>query len=468
MKTSIIVLTYNQLALTKQCLESIWKHTNNDCIEVIVIDNGSHDGTRDYLKQITSIKAIFNKTNEGFAKACNQGLEVASGDNILFLNNDTVVTNQWLEPMIKLLYQDDKIGMVGPVSNYVSGPQQVPVNYTNVEEIEDFSRLYCLQQRGRSKAVLRLVGFCLLVKKKVLDEVGGFDERFVGGSFEDDDLSLRVLQAGYQLKIALDSFVHHHGHATFTGNPDLSISQLYEENRQRFIDKWKVDVTTFFDSQPQLTALVPAEADSILHIGCGTGAAGTELLNRQSCLLYGIEKDELLQTIASPYYEQVISADVETCDLPYPESFFDVILIGDLLNCSKNPRHTIETLAVYLKPSGSLICSIPNTAYADTFFSLLCGASTYTHFITPRNVNTLFPEYLYDIKSITSHSSDTESNIQLFLQELQFLAGQFGLSLDHLSKHAHIDYMFVHAIKKNRIKRRWRCDFNQFMHDCKK
>ncbi|AOL29033.1 polypeptide N-acetylgalactosaminyltransferase [Bacillus sp. FJAT-14266] len=451
-KTSIIVLTYNQLALTKQCLESIWKHTNNDCIEVIVIDNGSHDGTRDYLKQITLIKAIFNKTNEGFAKACNQGLEVASGDNILFLNNDTVVTNQWLEPMIKLLYQDDKIGMVGPVSNYVSGPQQVPVNYTNVEEIEDFSRLYCLQQRGRSKAVLRLVGFCLLVKKKVLDQVGGFDERFVGGSFEDDDLSLRVLQAGYQLKIALDSFVHHHGHATFTGNPDLSISQLYEENRQRFIDKWKVDVTTFFDSQPQLTALVPAEADSILHVGCGTGAAGTELLNRQSCLLYGIEMDELLQTIASPYYEQVISADVETCDLPYPESFFDVILIGDLLNCSKNPRHTIETLAVYLKPSGSLICSIPNTAYADTFFSLLCGASTYTHFITPRNVNTLFPEYLYDIKSITSHSSDTESNIQLFLQELQFLAGQFGLSLDHLSKHAHIDYMFVHAIKKKQNK----------------
>ncbi len=168
-----------------------------------------------------------------------------------------------------------------------------PFNYTNVEEIEDFSRLYCLQQRGRSKAVLRLVGFCLLVKKKVLDQVGGFDERFVGGSFEDDDLSLRVLQAGYQLKIALDSFVHHHGHATFTGNPDLSISQLYEENRQRFIDKWKVDVTTFFDSQPQLTALVPAEADSILHIGCGTGAAGIELLNRQSCLLYGIEKDEL-------------------------------------------------------------------------------------------------------------------------------------------------------------------------------
>ncbi|MCY7763536.1 glycosyltransferase family 2 protein [Bacillus spizizenii] len=446
-KTSIIVLTYNQLALTKQCLESIWKHTNNDCIEIIVVDNGSHDGTRDYLKQISSIRTIFNKTNEGFAQACNQGLEAASGDSILFLNNDTIVTNQWLEPMIKLLYQDDKIGMVGPVSNYVSGLQQVPVDYTNVEGIEDFSRLYCLQQRGKSRAVLRLVGFCLLVKKEVLDEVGGFDERYEGGSFEDDDLCLRVLQAGYQLKIALDSFVHHHGHATFTGNPDLSISRLYEENRQRFIDKWKVDVTAFFDSQPQLTALVPAEASSILHIGCGAGAAGAELLNRQTCTLYGIEEDALLQTVASAYYEQVISADL-TRDPPYPEAFFDVILIGDLLNCSMNPRLTIETLAVYLKPSGSLICCIPNIAYADTLFSLLCGTSTYTHFITPRNVNTLFPEYLYNIKSTTSHSTKTKTNIMLFLQELQFLAGQFGLSLDHLSKHAHIDYMFVHAIKK--------------------
>ncbi|MCI3986673.1 glycosyltransferase [Bacillus vallismortis] len=451
-KTSIIVLTYNQLAVTKQCLESIWKHTKKDCIEVIVIDNGSHDGTRDYLKQTSSIKAIFNKTNEGFAKACNQGFEAASGDPILFLNNDTVVTSQWLEPLIKLLYEDDKIGMVGPVSNYVSGAQQVPVDYTNVEGIEDFSRHYCLQQRGKSKAVLRLVGFCLLVKKKVLDEVGGFDERFKGGSFEDDDLSLRVQQAGYQLKIALDSFVHHHGHATFTGNSDININRLYEDNRQRFNDKWKMDVTRFFNSQPELTALVPADAGSILHIGCGAGAAGAELLNRQTCTLYGIEEDALLQTIASAYYKQVISPVAGTFDLPYPEAFFDVILIGDLLNFSKNPTHTIETLAVYLKTSGSLICSIPNTAYADTLFSLMSGTSTYTQFITPRNVNTLFPEYLYNIKSITSRSIDPESNIQLFLQELQFLAGQFGLSLDHLSKHAHIDCMFVHAIKKKQNK----------------
>lgn len=84
LKTSIIVLTYNELNLTKQCLESIWKHTDHNCIEIIVVDNGSHDGTRDYLKEMSSIKAIFNETNESFAKGCNRGFEVASGDNILF------------------------------------------------------------------------------------------------------------------------------------------------------------------------------------------------------------------------------------------------------------------------------------------------------------------------------------------------------------------------------------------------
>ncbi|WP_430792512.1 glycosyltransferase [Bacillus subtilis] len=447
-KTSIIILTYNQLVLTKQCLKSIWKHTNSDCIEIIVVDNGSSDGTCDYLKQISSIKVIFNKTNKGFAKACNQGLEVATGDNILFLNNDTVVTSHWLKPMIKLLYQDDKIGMVGPVSNYVSGPQQVPVDYTNVEGIENFSRLYCLQQRGKSKAVLRLVGFCLLVKKEVLDEIGGFDERFEGGSFEDDDLCLRALQKGYQLKIALDSFVHHHGHATFSGNQDLNIGRLYQVNRQIFIDKWKQDVMAFTDPYPELTALVPSSSHSILHIGCGAGAAGAELLNRQTCILYGIEEDALLRSIAATYYEQVISADVERCSLPYPEAFFDAMMVGDLLNYSNNPQRTIEALAVYLKPSGSLICCIPNTTYADTLFTLLCETPSHNHFITPQNVNTLFPKHLYEIKSVTTHSTVPQPKKQLFLQELKFLAGQFGLPLDHPSNHAHIDYMFVHAIKK--------------------
>ncbi|MDG3075608.1 glycosyltransferase [Bacillus halotolerans] len=67
-KTSLIVLTYNQLALTKQCLESIWTHTDDDCIEVNVVDNGSHDGTQDYLKQIPSIKTIFNETKKGLRK----------------------------------------------------------------------------------------------------------------------------------------------------------------------------------------------------------------------------------------------------------------------------------------------------------------------------------------------------------------------------------------------------------------
>ena len=100
LKTSIVILTYNELPLTKQCLASIKKHTSDEEIEIIVIDNGSSDGTIEYLKSNPSLKTIFNEENLGFGKGCNQGLDVATGDSVLFLNNDTIVTENWLNPCV--------------------------------------------------------------------------------------------------------------------------------------------------------------------------------------------------------------------------------------------------------------------------------------------------------------------------------------------------------------------------------
>ena len=107
LKTSIVILTYNELPLTKQCLTSIKKHTDDKDIEIIVVDNGSSDGTVDHLKSIPSLKTIFNEKNAGFAKGCNQGLDIATGDTVLFLNNDTIVTQNWLQSMLTLLYSDE-------------------------------------------------------------------------------------------------------------------------------------------------------------------------------------------------------------------------------------------------------------------------------------------------------------------------------------------------------------------------
>ncbi|MBM7647020.1 GT2 family glycosyltransferase [Scopulibacillus daqui] len=164
MKTSIIILTHNKLEMTKRCLESIYKHTPEN-IELIVVDNASNDGTVEYLKEQQDIKVIFNNENAGFPKGCNQGAAIAAGDNILFLNNDTVVTEKWLGNMLRVLNSSDKIGMVGPVSNYCSYPQQVSVTYQGLDELEDFAREYVQTHEGQTIPYPRLVGFCLLVKK---------------------------------------------------------------------------------------------------------------------------------------------------------------------------------------------------------------------------------------------------------------------------------------------------------------
>ncbi|XEC93659.1 glycosyltransferase [Paenibacillus tarimensis] len=240
MRTSIIILTHNQLELTKRCLDSIRKHTPQE-YELIVVDNASFDGTVEYLKEQPDVTTILNSDNLGFAVGCNQGIGKSIGDNILFLNNDTVVTENWLGNMLRVLGSSDEIGLVGPVTNFCSGPQQIPVTYSDLADLDNFAKENFLHHAACTIRTSRLVGFCLLVKKQVLDDIGLFDERYGIGNCEDDDLCLRAVRKGYALMIALDSFVHHVGHATFR-NTGVNIARLIQENKRKAMDKWGGDI----------------------------------------------------------------------------------------------------------------------------------------------------------------------------------------------------------------------------------
>ncbi|NOU81555.1 glycosyltransferase [Paenibacillus sp. LMG 31459] len=250
MKTSIIILTLNQLPLTIQCLESIKRGTPEEH-EIIIVDNASKDGTADYLKShYPEIRLIENAENLGFAKGCNQGIEVADGNQILFLNNDTVVPPGWLAPMLRALHSDHAVGMSGPVTNYISGHQCVPVTYSELKDMEGFAKEYCEAKRGSVQEVRRLIGFCLLVKRSVLDEIGWFDERYGLGNYEDDDLCLRAIQQGYKLLIAEDSFIHHIGHASMGQNPSFDLSTLLKQNANRAFQKWGAKIHSLIYAPP--------------------------------------------------------------------------------------------------------------------------------------------------------------------------------------------------------------------------
>jgi len=250
MKTSIIILTLNKSDLTKSCIESIRKLTKEP-YEIIVVDNGSTDDTVEYLKNQNEIRAIYNDQNAGFAKGCNQGATIATGDNLLFLNNDTIVTADWLQNMLNVLKSNDLIGMVGPVSNSCSGRQKINVSYLDLSGLDEFAREHCEKYKGIAYYSSRLVGFCLLIRKKVWDEVGPFDERFGLGNFEDDDLCLRVLEAGYLSMIVMDSFIHHFGSETFR-TLNVSYFRLLEENRRKATEKWGTDINSLLN-KPQIS-----------------------------------------------------------------------------------------------------------------------------------------------------------------------------------------------------------------------
>lgn len=239
--TSIIVLTWNQLPCTQECLASIAAYTTEP-YELIVVDNGSTDGTVAWLHQQAQqdhrIRIITNGSNLGFAKGCNQGIEAAHGEYILLLNNDVVVTAEWLAGLLECYRRKPHVGIVGPMTNNISGIQRVAhVDYDDIAGMHDFAQSFRELNRYRMIENRRVVGFCMLFSRQLANEVGLLDETFGSGNFEDDDYCLRAELAGYRNYIAGDVFVHHHGSQTFIGNK-MAYGQAMQHNMALYRQKW--------------------------------------------------------------------------------------------------------------------------------------------------------------------------------------------------------------------------------------
>lgn len=128
--TSIIIPTYNGLELLRTCVEAIRAYTETP-YEIIVIDNASKDGTDTYCRT-NNLTFISLPENRGFPVACNMGMQLASGDELLLLNNDVVVSQGWLRNLKAALYSAPDVGIAGPVTNYASGQQQVKTAYSDI------------------------------------------------------------------------------------------------------------------------------------------------------------------------------------------------------------------------------------------------------------------------------------------------------------------------------------------------
>lgn len=368
-QTSIVILTYNNLNYTKDCIESIQNYTKKDSYEIIIVDNNSTDGTKEWLKTQTHLKVLLNEENMGFPKGCNQGISLASTKNdILLLNNDTIVTTNWLDNLKCCLYSNPSIGAVGSVSNHTENLQGVDFTYDNFEEMQVLAKKNNVSNSARWEEKLFLIGFCLLIKREVLQKIGELDETYTPGYVEDNDLSLRIMEAGYKLMLCHDSFIHHYLGTEFRKDLSKFYPILYK-NRAYFEHKW--GFSTFCFDEIKHASLRILKDDSkkklaFLEYHCEIGATMLKLkYDYKNSIVDGIEEEDSMRKIASKIGNVVKNYN----DLK--ENKYDYILIGNALETVPQPDLFLTEIGHYLKPDGFIIGEIHNCSSHNILLPLL-------------------------------------------------------------------------------------------------
>lgn len=216
---SVIIPLYNNKFFTWRCIEEIRRHTRSELYELVLVDNGSTDGTYELFNNLSPpIKVIRNVRNQGFAKACNQGAESAAGKYLLFLNNDTEPQPGWLESLLNSAEQDPSVAAVGSKLLYPDGTiQHAGVVIADDRVTHDPLLGKHIYQglpadhpaAGISREYKALTAACLLIRREAFEAVQGFDEGYWNG-YEDVDLCFKLRQKGWKLIYQPDSVVVHH------------------------------------------------------------------------------------------------------------------------------------------------------------------------------------------------------------------------------------------------------------------
>lgn len=329
--TLIVVVSYNGLFFMQANIQSIRETLTPGTYKIVVVDNASTDGVTQWLDEQKDILLIKNTENVGFGPACNQavaatvGTEYADWD-VFLLNNDTRMVFDALYYLKKALYSSDDIGAVGSVSNYAGNKQALDVEFDKVEDYIAYGEKINVPMKDALLERVRLCGFAMLVRRKVWDDVGGFDEDFVPGYYEDDALSMEILRQGYRLEVVRNSFIYHAGSESFV---KTDYNSAVQRNYKLFIKKYGFDIMKYAYANGTVISAIPygkEERFSVLHYGCGLGA---ELKAIHS--LYpnsegvGIEFDEKILEIAS--HTEKIYGSVGQLKEAFPEQKFNVLII---------------------------------------------------------------------------------------------------------------------------------------------
>ena len=358
--TSIVILSFNTLDYTKQCLESVKETVPLDRCQIVVVDNASSDGSLEYLRTLDWITLVENKENRGFPGGCNDGINVSFPKNdIYLLNSDTILPKNALFWLKMGLYSSENVGSCGSISNNAPAGQTVNKKWESVDEMISFADQVNVPIDKSMELRMFLIGFSVLIKRTVLEKTGLMDERFFPGNSEDIDISFRILKAGFVNVLCKNSFVIHFGNTSFKilHSHGVDFGELLFKNTKKLDEKLGFDGFAALrliknHAVKQIEADTMAKPIQILDLGCGMGSDATILETRFPNSVYtGIEEDSQIAAYASAYGKIITGSYLEINPADYfSKSQFDVILYS-----SEDDEEIVKKYSPYLKENGQLL-----------------------------------------------------------------------------------------------------------------
>lgn len=299
----IIIPVWNQLEATKSCLDSIKKNTKYP-YRLIIVDNASEPDTQHYLEGFkkaegASVQLIRNYKNLGFIKAVNQAMASSRAPYLCLLNNDTIVTEGWLAEMVAVAETEKEIGVVNPSSNNLG---QRPAGGQTIEAFAFGLKA----MKGQFVELGSAIGFCMLIKREVIDRIGFFDEVYGMGNFEDTDFCRRAVKEGYRCVRACASYVYHKENSSFIKLK--TYDEDFKRNKEIFEFRW---------GAPKRLAYIVDEYDKTILMSMANEAVK---LARLGNWVWYFTKDE----IEVPRHSNIVLRNIGP-EWFYPRVVFEVL-----------------------------------------------------------------------------------------------------------------------------------------------
>lgn len=346
--TAVLIVSYNACYFMQKNIENIRKTLPDGSYRIVVVDNASSDGVAQWLQEQDDVILLQNEENKGFAPACNQGAKVLQDYDIFLLNNDTRLAPNALFWLRMGLYGNEKIGAAGSCSNYAGNGQQIEVEFTLPDEYLQYGASVNVPLQEPYEERVRLSGFAMLVRGDVWRATGGMDEDFAPGYFEDDDLSMKILKAGYRMVFCRNSFIYHAGSQSFIKNPD--VDRIFMDHYQLFINKYGFDIFEYAAANQEMIREIPyqkEDAFNVLQIGSGIGADLKDIRTKYpKANVVGVESRAALYEISRK--TDMVFGNLADLKKMFPQPVFQVLLIAkkEYAGLSREDMAVIESVCL--------------------------------------------------------------------------------------------------------------------------